>query len=87
MKHSLRGMVITLLLAVSSFSAAPAGPNAMVTWRSVAGVNYFLERKANLALPFAPLASNLIGQAGTNTHIDTNAADGGPFFYRVGVRN
>ena len=63
----------------------PAGANAAVTWRSAAGVNYFLQRGANLASPFLPLATNILGQAGTTTYSDTNAIGAGPFFYRVGI--
>jgi hypothetical protein len=67
-------------------SAAPAGTNATVTWQSVAAVNYFLERSTNLGSPFALIATNIIGQAGTTTYTDTNAVGAGPFFYRVGVK-
>ena len=63
------------------------GTNATVTWQSVAGVNYFLERSANLASPFTLLATNIIGQAGTTSYADTNATGAGPFFYRVGVKS
>jgi hypothetical protein len=58
-----------------------------VTWQSFAGVTYFLERSTNLASPLAPLASNLLGQPGTTTYTDTNAASLAPLFYRVGVGN
>ena len=61
--------------------------NATVTWQSVAGVNYFLERSANPAAPFTLLATNILGQAGTTSQADTNAAGKGPFFYRVGIRS
>jgi hypothetical protein len=66
-------------------SATPAGTNITVTWQSVAGVNYFLERSTNLASPFMHLASFIMGQAGTTSYADTNAAGAGPLFYRVGV--
>jgi hypothetical protein len=58
-----------------------------VTWQSVAGVNYFLERSTNLtASPaFVPLATSVFGQAGTTSFTDTNTVGAGPFFYRVGV--
>jgi hypothetical protein len=58
-----------------------------LTWQSVPGVNYFLECCTNLSAPprFAPLATNLPGQAGTTTFTDTNAIGAGPFFYRIGV--
>ncbi len=60
--------------------------NATVSWQSVAGVNYFLERSANLTSPFMLLATNIVGQAGTTSYGDTNGAGPGPFFYRVGVK-
>jgi hypothetical protein len=60
----------------------------IVRWQSVSGLNYFLERNLQLEAqtPFFPLASNIIGQLGTTTFMDTNAGGTGPFFYRVGVR-
>ncbi len=68
-------------------SASPAGTNVVVSWQSAAGVNYFLERSADLATspPFILLAPNLPGQPGTTTYTDTNAAPLAPLFYRVGV--
>jgi hypothetical protein len=75
------------LSALRLLSAAPAGTNVTVTWQSVAGVNYFLERSANLAAPFTLLAANILGQVGTTTYTDTNATGVGPYFYRVGVKS
>ncbi|MCX6923586.1 MAG: hypothetical protein NT154_10335 [Verrucomicrobia bacterium] len=74
------------LSALRLLSAAPTGTNVTVSWQSVAGVNYFLERSTNLsaAPPFTPLAPNVPGQAGTTSYTDTNAAALGRF-YRVGV--
>jgi hypothetical protein len=69
-------------------SAWPTGTNMTVTWSSVAGVSYFLERGTNLAVPasFTPVATDLPGQTGTTSCQDTDAPGAGPLFYRVGVR-
>jgi len=68
-------------------SASPSGTNVTVSWQSVAGVSYFLERSTDLsATPrFSLLATNLIDQGGTMIYTDTNAAAAPRFFYRVGV--
>ena len=66
-------------------SALPTDAKVTITWQSVAGVNYFLARSANLNLPFSFVARNIIGQAGVTSYSDTNTAGPGPFFYRVGV--
>ena len=72
------------LLAVS-----PTGTNNNVTWQSVAGVSYFLERSTNLSASpcFTSVATNLPGQPGTTSYPDTTATNAGPYFYRVGVGN
>jgi hypothetical protein len=75
------------LSALRLLSATPQGTNITVTWQSVARVNYFLKRSADLASPFQFVATNIVGQAGATTFTDTNAAGAGPFFYRVGVGN
>ncbi len=69
-------------------SATSSGMNIVVTWQSVANITYFLQRATNLAVPpaFQPLATNLLGQAGTTSYMDTNAPAPGPYFYRVGVQ-
>jgi hypothetical protein len=70
-------------------SASPAGTNVTVTWQSVAGVSYFLERSTNLSAspPFTLLSPNLPDQPGRTTYTDTSAASLAPLFYRVGVAN
>jgi hypothetical protein len=66
-------------------SALPMGANVTVSWQSAARVTYFLERSTNLTGPFIHVASFIMGQDGTTSYADTNAAGAGPFFYRVGV--
>jgi hypothetical protein len=63
------------------------GTNLVVSWESVSGKSYFLQRSAGLGTnaSFLPLASGITGQAGTTTFTDTNAAPASPRFYRVGV--
>jgi len=75
------------LSALRLLSPSMASTNVAVTWQSVAGVNYFLERSATLASPFTDVATNILGQAGTTIYADTNATGPGPFFYRVGVKS
>ncbi len=67
-------------------SALPTSTNVTVSWQSVAGVNYFLERSGDLGSPFTLLGTNILGQAGATSYADTNAARAGPFFYRVGAK-
>jgi hypothetical protein len=63
-------------------------PNGIaVSWQSMPGISYVLERSTDLgARPaFSLVQSQLVGQPGTTTFIDTNATPAGQFFYRVGV--
>ena len=63
-----------------------ANPSALtVTWSSVFGRNYFVERSTNLAA-FMQVSSDIPGLPGTTAFADTNTVGSGPFFYRVGVR-
>jgi hypothetical protein len=75
--------------ALRLLSPTRTGTNVILTWQSVYGINYFLQRSTNLSsLPaFTPLATNLPGQWDTTTFIDTNAAISSRLFYRVGVGN
>ena len=59
-----------------------------VSWQSVSGRSYWLERSTNLGTlpPFSLLKSNITGQASMTSYTDTNAIGDGPFFYRVGVQ-
>jgi hypothetical protein len=76
------------LSALRLLSATPSGNGVTLTWASVAGVNYFLERSTNVAGPpphFTPLATAIPGQPVTTSFTDTNAASVSAHFYRVGV--
>lgn len=59
-----------------------------ITWQSVNGVSYFIQRSGELSAqpPFSTIQSNVIGLPGTTSYTDTNAIGDGPFFYRVGVQ-
>jgi hypothetical protein len=86
------------LSVLRMLSATVAATNVLVTWQSVPGVNYFLERCTNLTslitttnivfggTNIAVVATNIVGQAGTTTYSDPYGTGPGQFFYRVGVR-
>jgi hypothetical protein len=70
-------------------SPVPLGFDLAVTWESVPGRRYALERSANFDVTprSLPLAIGIPAQPGTNatTFVDTNAAGPGAWFYRVRV--
>jgi hypothetical protein len=68
-------------------TAAASSTQVAVTWQSVTNRTYFLERSSDLtAQPaFQTIATDVPGQLGTTTFIDTIAGPTGPCFYRVGV--
>jgi len=68
-------------------SASKVGNDVTVSWQSMPGVYYFLERSTSLSASptFTPLANGIPGQPGVTSFTDTNAAFLAPLFYRVGV--
>ena len=68
-------------------SAAPAASGITVSWTSVSGRSYTLERSSNLGVApaFSAVQSGLADPGGILTYTDTNAVGPGPFFYRVRV--
>jgi hypothetical protein len=69
------------------YSATPTNnpPGVLVSWQSVGGKNYLLQRSSNLTV-FQNVQSNIVGQVGITAYRDTNAMGSGPFFYRTAVQ-
>jgi hypothetical protein len=67
---------------------AATSSNTAVSWQSILGKSYFLQRSTNLSAqpPFFTVQSNIVGQTGTTTFKDTNTVVISPAFYRVGVQ-
>ena len=73
--------------AVALKSPVVTETNATITWQSVSGVYYYVQRTPDFfAQPFQTIASNIVGPTGTISYTDTNAVAGSVLFYRVGVQ-
>jgi hypothetical protein len=70
-------------------SVVPNGASGVtVSWQSVSGVTYYIQRGTNLGAnaAFTTLQSNIAGQAGTTSYTDSTPSSGNSSFYRVGVQ-
>lgn len=75
------------ILQMTSASSTNNAAGIIVTWQSVSGIRYFVQRGSDLnAQPiFTTIASNVVGLAGTTSYTDATATNPVPYFYRVGV--
>jgi hypothetical protein len=74
--------------ALRMLRAVAGAAGVAVSWQSIDGKSYLLERSTNLAAQpaFETVVPDLTGAADTTFYLDTNATGRGPFFYRVGVQ-
>jgi hypothetical protein len=72
------------VLAMFTPAATNNDNGITVTWQSVSGIFYNLQRSTNLPV-FTTIQTNLFTLAGTTSYKDTSATNNVPYFYRVGV--
>jgi len=84
------GTVPTNALSVLTMVAATPGSSGVtVRWQSVGGKFYSLQRGTNLGFESHSLVtvfSNILGNAGTTSYLDSSAPNSELLFYRVGVQ-
>jgi hypothetical protein len=75
------------VLAMMPLTPTNNASGITVSWQSVSGILYNVQRSTNLSVqpPFSTIKSNITGRASTTSYTDTSATNGTPYFYRVGV--
>ncbi len=73
------------VLAMNTPLATNNAAGIAVSWQSVSGISYMLQRSTNLSSAFVTLQSGIPGQAGTTSYSDTTATNNVPYYYRVGA--
>ncbi len=77
-----------LLSVLKMLAPSNSVSGVTVSWQSVGGKTYYLQRGTNLAQQpaLSSLQSNLVGQPGLTSFTDTTATNASPYLYRVGVQ-
>jgi len=73
------------VLAIEAVQPAPAGNGFVITWSSVAGKFYTIERASDITKGFTAIATDIQATPPQNTYVDTTGT-GGLYFYRVTVK-
>ncbi len=74
------------VLRLSPPQAAIGSAGVALTWKSVPGRTYVVERSTNILTDaFSTVQSGIVAMPGATGFTDTNATGMGPYFYRVGV--
>jgi hypothetical protein len=83
------GTIPTNAGSVLKLSFPTGDPSGItVTWQSVIGKTYYLQKSTDFAAQpaFLSIQSNIVGQAGTTSYKDVSATNARPYFYRVGLQ-
>lgn len=73
------------VLAMLSPAVTNNASGITISWQSVSGIPYLLQRSTNLTAQAFATIQNVTGQDGVTSYTDTSATNNVPYFYRVGV--